>query len=181
MRYLLRFSLAFALIVVVLALAGLVLPRSYRVVRSVAVAAPPEAVYPLVGDLGRWREWSPWAARDPRMTTTFSAATTGAGAWTEWRSASQGGGRAELLEARPPERVRYGMTFVGLPLAEEGSFEVVGTGGGRGAHVTWTSEGRVGWSPVARWFGLLVRRAEGHEMELGLEALRVCAEKDGHR
>ncbi len=181
MRYLLRLSLTCALLVVVLALAGFVLPRSYRVVRAVAVAAPPEAVYPLVGDVARWREWSPWAARDPQMVTTFSAATTGSGAWTEWRSASQGGGRAELLEARAPERVRYGMTFVELPLAAEGAFDLVGTNGGRGTHVTWTSEGRLGWSPVARWFGLLVRRAEGQEMELGLEALRVRAEKASHR
>jgi len=181
MRYLLRFSLAFALIVVVLGLVGLVLPRTYRVVRAVAVAAPPATVYPLVGDLARWRDWSPWAARDPRMETTFAATTTGPSAWTQWRSTSQGGGRAEILEARPPELLRYRMSFVGLPVDCDGTFALVGTGGGRGTHVTWTSEGRLGWSPLARWFGLLLRRAEGRELEQGLEALRTRAEKETHR
>lgn len=177
LRYLLRFSLAFALIVVVLALVGFVLPRSYRVVRTVEVAAPPAAVYPLVGDLARWREWSPWAVRDPQLNATFSPSTTVVGAWTEWRSPRQGGGRAEITAAQPPELMRYRMSFIGVPVASDGSFELVATGGGRGTHVTWTSEGRLGWSPLARWFGLLLRRAEGHEQEVGLEALRARAEK----
>ncbi|HLP08730.1 MAG TPA: SRPBCC family protein [Opitutaceae bacterium] len=177
MRYLLRFSLAFAVIAVVLALVGFVLPRNYRVAGGVAVDAPPEAVFPLVGDLARWREWSPLTTRDPQMETQFSAVTTGAGAWTQWRSAGQGGGRAEILETRAPELVRYRMSFAGLPLTAEGSFSLVATGGGRGTSVTWTSEGRVGWSPLARWFGLLARRAEAREVEAGLAALRVCAEK----
>ena len=181
MRFLLRLSLAFALVVAVLAAIGFLLPRSYRVERTATIAAAPEAVYPLVGDLARWREWSPWAARDPRMETTFAATTTGPGAWTQWRSTSQGGGRAEILEARPPELLRYRMSFVGLPVDCDGTFALVGTGGGRGTHVTWTSEGRLGWSPLARWFGLLLRRAEGRELEQGLAALRARAEKETNR
>ncbi len=181
MRYLLRFSLAFALLTVVLALAGLVLPRSYRVERAVTVAAAPEAVYPLVGDLARWRDWSPSFARDPHMETRFSAATAGVGAWTEWSSARQGGGRAEVIAARAPEHLRYRMSFTGLPVVTEGAFDLVGTGGGHGVHVTWTSEARLGWSPLARWFGLLVRRAEGSDMERGLGALKARAEKNGER
>lgn len=181
LRYLLRLSLAFVLLSVLLALAGLFLPRSYRVVRATSVAAAPEAVFPLVADLGRWREWSPWAARDPQMETRFSAPTTGAGAWTEWRSGSQGGGRAEILTEQAPERVRYRMTFEGLPVTTEGAFELVALAGGRGTSITWSSEGRLGWSPLARWFGLLLRRAEGRELERGLAALRDRAEKPGQR
>jgi hypothetical protein len=173
LRYLLRLSLTFALIVVVLSLVGFVLPRSYRVVRAVEVAAAPEIVYPMIGDLARWREWSPWAARDPRMETKFSAVTTGAGAWTQWRSESQGGGRAEILEAQAPERMRYRMSFAGMAAPTEGTFELVGIGGGRGTHVTWTSEAKLGWNPFTRWLGLLLRRAETRGLEQGLEALRV--------
>ena len=176
LRYLFRLALTFALIVAVLALVGFVLPRSYRVVRGVEVAAPPEVVYPLVGDLARWKEWSPWTARDSRMETTFSAATAGAGAWTEWRSESQGGGRAEIVEARAPERVSYRMSFSGVAVPTAGTFELVGTGGGRGTHVTWTSEARLGWNPLTRWLGLLLRRAEGRDLERGLESLGERAE-----
>ena len=179
LRYLFRLVLTFALIVALLALVGFVLPRSYRVVRGVEVAASPETVYPLVGDLARWKEWSPWAVRDPGMATTFSVATAGAGAWTEWRSESQGGGRAEIVEAQPPERMRYRMSFTGVAVPTEGCFELVGTGGGRGTHITWTSEARLGWNPLNRWLGLLLRRSEGEGMERGLEALRARVEGAG--
>lgn len=181
MRYLLRFSFAFAVIVVLLALVGLVLPRSFRVVRSVAIEAPPAAVFPLVGDLAHWRDWSRWYALAQELEVKFSATTSGVGAWTEWRSPRDGGGRAEILEALPPEKVRYRMSYVGIPVDTEGTFEVVGTAGGRGTHLTWTSEGKLGWSPLARWFGLLLRRAEGQELELGLAALKARAEKPSHR
>jgi hypothetical protein len=176
-RYLFRLVLAFTLIVALLALVGFVLPGSYRVVRGVEVGASPEAVYPLVGDLARWKEWSPWATRDPRMETTFSTATTGVGAWTEWRSESQGGGRAEIVEARAPERMCYRMMYAGVAAPTEGTFELVGTGGGRGTHITWTSEAKLGWNPLNRWLGLLLRRAEGQGMERGLDALRGRVEK----
>lgn len=179
MRFLLRFSLAFALVVAVLALIGLVLPRAYRVERTVTVAAAPEVVYPLVGDLARWREWSLRAARDPQLQVTFSAQTTGPGAWTEWRSASQGSGRAEIVEAEAPERVHYRMSYVGLPVTGEGTFRLVSTGGGARTVVTWTSVGRLGWSPVVRWFGLLMKRLEGRELEQGLAALQAQVEKVG--
>lgn len=181
MRYLLRFSFAFALIVVLLALVGFVLPRSYEVVGRVEVAATPEAVYPLVGDLARWREWSPLIAADPQMRITFSPDTVGAGAWTEWRSGQQGGGRAEVVSAGAPERLEYRMSYADLPLSSAGTFELVATGGGRGTNVTWTSHGRVGWSPLARWFALLARRAEAREMVAGLDALKACAEKSAGR
>lgn len=181
MRFLLRFSLAFALVVAVLAAIGLVLPRSYRVERTVTVAAGPAAVYPLVGDLARWREWSPRAVRDPQMQVTFSAVTTGAGAWTEWRSASQGGGRAEIVAVEAPERVQYRMVFVDMPVIGEGTFRLVSTGGGARTLVTWTSEGRLGWSPLVRWFGLLMRRLEGRELEQGLAALQARVEKADQR
>lgn len=181
MRYLLRFSFAFALIVVLLGFVGFVLPRSYEVVGRVEVAAAPEAVYPLVGDLARWRDWSPLIAADPQMEITFSPATRGVGAWTEWRSGAQGGGRAEIVAASAPESLEYRMSYADLPLASTGVFELVATGGGRGTHLTWTSHGRVGWSPLARWFALLARRAEAREMVVGLDALKARAEKPAGR
>ncbi len=177
MRYLLRFSFAFAIIIVLLALVGLVLPRSYRVVRSVAIEAPPATVYPLVGDLAHWRDWSRLYAGDPEMQVRFSAATTGAGAWTEWSSPRDAGGRAEILDAQTPERMRYRMSYNGIPVDTEGDFGLVGTAGGRGTHLTWTSTGRLGWSPLARWFGLLLRRVEGTQLDEGLSALKTRAEK----
>lgn len=36
-------------------------PSSYRVMRSLAIAAPPDAVFPHMNDLKKWEMWNPWA------------------------------------------------------------------------------------------------------------------------
>ena len=43
-------------------------PGTFRVERSIVIAAPPEAVFVQVNDLHNWNAWSPWAKRDPNMT-----------------------------------------------------------------------------------------------------------------
>lgn len=181
MRYLLRFSFAFAIIILLLALVGFVLPGSYQVTRSVTIDAPPAKVFPLVGDLTRWRDWSRWYAGDPEMQVRFSPTSTEVGDWTEWTSRKEGNGRAEIVAVRTPEMVRYRMSYAGIPIDTEGAFELVGTAGGRGTNLTWTSGARLGWSPPARWFGLLLRRAEATQIEAGLTELKACAEKSGSR
>jgi len=35
-------------------------PDSFRVERTVDIAAPPDQVFPRVNDFRRWAEWSPW-------------------------------------------------------------------------------------------------------------------------
>ena len=56
-----------AVIVLAIAAVGIafVLPRFPVVTRSIDIAAPPAAIYPLVSDLRRFNEWSPWADIDP--------------------------------------------------------------------------------------------------------------------
>jgi uncharacterized protein YndB with AHSA1/START domain len=177
MRHLLRLSLAFAVVAVLLALVGLLLPRTYQVSGAISIAASPTEVYPLIADLARWREWSPRVAGDPGFSATFSPRTTGVGAWTQWSTGGREGGRAEITASVPPETLSYQMAYAGVPVENQGTFTLVATNGGRGVSVTWTCEGRVGWSPLARWFGLLLRRIESREIEDGLASLRNSVER----
>ena len=178
MRYLLRLSLAFVLVGLTLAAAGFLLPRRYHAGRTVTIAAPPDRVYPLIGDISRWREWNVWFTRDPGMELRFSAATSGAGAWAAWRSARQGAGRLELQRVRAPEEVEYRLVPADLPVVSIGTLQVVGAAGGGRTIVTWRSEGDLGYSPVTRWFGLFLGPLFGADMEAGLEALRKAGEKN---
>lgn len=57
------------LMLVVVALAAILVyaatrPDSFRVARSLGIAAPPEKIYPLINDLPHWREWpSPYLSK----------------------------------------------------------------------------------------------------------------------
>jgi len=57
---------------------------SYRLERSATIAAPPEAVQPLIANLQLWTTWSPWERPDPAVQRIFAGPDTGAGANYFW-------------------------------------------------------------------------------------------------
>ena len=69
------------LVVAVLGIVGYAatLPDRFRIERTVEIAAPPPAIFPLIEDLMQWPRWSPWEKRDPAMKRTFGNPNRGAG------------------------------------------------------------------------------------------------------
>src|SRR5215218_1777976 len=95
-------------LVIVVAFAAIVAaqPSEYRVVRSTTIQAPPPQVFTLVNDFHNWQHWSPWAAIDPAMKTTYSGAGSGQGAVYEWSGNNQvGQGRMTITGNTPPSQV----------------------------------------------------------------------------
>ena len=74
-----------ALLLLFLAVAALLAyaatrPANFTVRREIAVAAPPEAIFPFVTDFRQWALWSPYEKLDPAMQRTFGGAPSGKGA-----------------------------------------------------------------------------------------------------
>ena len=84
---------------------GFFLPGSFTVVRSLAIAAPPEKVYALVADPRGWKQWSAWNKRDPQMQIEYGGPPAGMGAKWSWKSKSQGDGEMTFTAAEPGKRV----------------------------------------------------------------------------
>src|SRR5262245_8304270 len=59
-------------------------PANFRVARSLAIAAPPDAVFPHVNDLKKWEAWNPWGKIDPNMKLTYAGPASGVGASYSW-------------------------------------------------------------------------------------------------
>ena len=164
-----------AALVLLLALIGFLLPRRYRVARSAVIKARPEVVFAQVADLRAWKNWGVWYERDPRMEVTYSATTNTVGARSEWKSKSQGNGKASLTTLTPPTRVEYELEFSGMSSASQGSFTL--TAAPEGVRVVWASAGDLGNNPMARWFGLFLDRMIGPDFEAGLAKLKTLCEK----
>jgi hypothetical protein len=160
---------------VLLLLVGLVLPGHYRVERSILVAAKPAAIYPLIGDLKAWRLWGVWFGRDPAMQISYSPATTEVGAWSQWRSKTQGDGKMTISATRPPEYFEYKMEFADMGMVARGTM-ALGQAPGGATRVTMAMEGDLGHSPVNRWFGLFMDRLAGPDFEQGLANLKKLSE-----
>jgi len=71
--------------------------------RTASIQAPPEKVFPLIGDFHNWGSWSPWEKLDPGMKKTYSGVDKGKGSVYAWEGNSKvGAGRMEILDTLPP-------------------------------------------------------------------------------
>ncbi|MDQ6684264.1 MAG: hypothetical protein M3Z16_03985 [Pseudomonadota bacterium] len=60
-----RAAIGIAGLVLLLVVIGWLLPSTFKVSRSVDIAAPAERIYPRTADPREWQEWSVWNRRDP--------------------------------------------------------------------------------------------------------------------
>jgi hypothetical protein len=164
MKLILRMAVALLGLAAVLVLAGFILPGHYRVERTAAIAAGPDAIFPLIGDLRAWPRWGVWFRRDPAMRIAYSPSTTGVGAWSEWKSESQGDGRMTVTSVRAPALFEYRIEFAGM--ASRGTM-VLSPGAGGSTRVTMGMEGNLGRNPVNRWLGLFMDRMVGPDFDAG--------------
>jgi hypothetical protein len=159
----------------ILVLVGFVLPGHYRVVRSTVIAERPAVVFPLVGDLRAWSRWGVWFRRDPGMQIEYSPATTEVGAWSQWKSKSQGDGKMTITAVHPNDDFEYSMLFADIGMLSHGTMALEEAPGG-GTKVTMAMDGDLGHNPVHRWFGVFMDKLVGPDFEAGLANLKRLGE-----
>jgi hypothetical protein len=167
--------------IIVLAVAGLLAvaasrPDRFRVVRSIAIAAPAERIVPLIDDFRRWSEWSPWEGKDPAMKRSFEGPAAGVGAVYGWDGNKQvGRGRMEVVESKP-DAVKIKLDFV-TPFEAHNMAEFQVSPGPGGSTLTWSMQGP---SPLMmRVMGLFMNMDTmiGRDFEAGLAKLKAAAER----
>ena len=151
------------------------LPSEARVERSVEIAAPPEKVFAIAGNLRRVPDWSPWVATDPATRFSFEG-EQGVGQVMRWASNNPmvGNGTEKVTAFVVNERLvtgadygEFGTATSTLSLAPSGS----------GTRVTRSFTSALP-GVVDRWAGLLIDGSVGAEYEKGLANLKALAEKD---
>ena len=149
------------------------LPSEARVERSVEIAAPPEKVFAIMGDLRRVPEWSPWLATDPGTRFTFEG-EQGVGQVMRWASNNPlvGNGSEKVTEFVANERLvteadygEFGTATATVSLAPSG----------QGTRVTRSFASALP-GVVDRWAGLMIDGSVGAEYEKGLANLKALAE-----
>jgi len=171
LKWLFYLIAAIALIVVG---GSFLLPAQAVVTRTIEIAAPPEKVFAIVGDLRRFNEFSPWAEIDPDIKYTFEGTESGVGQQMNWVSVNEevGNGSQTITRYEPPTFVETQLDFGmrGRPVA---SFDLVPST--TGTEVTWSFKTDLDGIP-AKWFGLLLDRRIGADYEKGLSKLKALAE-----
>ncbi|MDE2975835.1 MAG: SRPBCC family protein [Gemmatimonadota bacterium] len=169
---------ALALLAVAFVLAGILLPGTVEVTRTVDIEATPEAVFPLLDDLEAWVEWTPWGAVESRL----EGPAAGAGARRVWDDPELGSGSLALVESRPPRgtpgRGRPGVDYLveveGGTIRFRGTITVESRPGG--SLVTWTERADLGWNPLLGWTALGMEESQGRQLRDGLDRLKALLE-----
>ena len=68
------FALVAAVAIAIVLILAAARPDTFHVERAMAIAAPPERIFPLISDFRNWRSWSPYEKLDPAMKRTLSGA-----------------------------------------------------------------------------------------------------------
>jgi len=155
-------------------------PDTFRIERSIRIAAPMLQVAEQIDDFHKWGGWSPWEHLDPTMTRTFGGAEAGVGAVYEWDSKGKAGaGRMEITEMRAgPERGLIAIKLEFLkPWKATNTAEFLMTPTEAGTDLNWAMFGP---SPfMSKVMGVFINldKMVGKDFEAGLEALKRNAEQ----
>lgn len=172
-----RWILYTLVFIALLILAGFLLPREITVERSVYITKPPESVFGYVNNLRNFNAWSPWYQLDPTTEYEYSGPEEGVGATMSWQSEnpSVGTGSQTIVTSQPDSLVRMDLDFAAQGQATS---EIRLQPQGSGTNVTWWFSTDLGGSPIARWFGLMVKRMIGQSYEQGLQKLKNLVESE---
>ncbi len=170
-----RVLLALILLAGAIALIGFLLPKNFKVARSLVMAATPEKIFPMIAETQNWPKWTVWNERDPNMKITYSGAPGGVGAKWSWQSKTEGNGAMEFTAAEANTSLTYRLTFADWAMVSTGMLTI--TPEGAGSRVTWTNEGEFGNNPFMRYFGLFMDRMVGKDFAAGLSKLKSIVEQ----
>jgi polyketide cyclase/dehydrase/lipid transport protein len=176
MKLLKRIVIALVAIVVVAVLVSFTMPRHPTVSRSIEIAAPVETIFPIVSDLRRFNEWSPWFERDPEAKYTFTGPVDGVGQTLNWTSKKPevGSGKQTILRIDAPKEVEMLLDF-GQQGVADSTFRLEPDG--KVTKVTWGFSSDTGFNPVMRYMGMMFDKWIGPDYEKGLARLKEVSEK----
>ena len=186
MRFLKRLAIGSVLLIAAFLVVVWFQPDTYRLTRTITIAAPAADVFARVNDLRKWDDWSPWAKLDPNARVTFSGPPSGPGASFAWDGNDKvGAGTMTITEARANERIATRTDFT-RPFAGTSNSDFIfwQQGGQPNAstqvpltQVTWTMSGTQNFIGKAICLFMNMEQMLGPDFERGLMQLKQAVEK----
>jgi hypothetical protein len=155
-------------------------PDTFRVIRSILIAAPAEKVFPLINDLHAQSAWSPFE-KDPSMKRTHSGAPQGKGAVYEWDGNRQvGAGRIAITDSLAPSRVSL-LLDMSRPFEAHNTVDFVleqksNAANATGTQVTWAMQGHQPLMAKVASLFINCDKMVGSQFEAGLAKLKTIVE-----
>jgi hypothetical protein len=171
-----------ALVVIVVGFVGFVAsrPDTFTVERKTTVNAPPEVAYALLNDFHHFNAWSPWAAMDPAMKSTYGGPEMGVGSSIAWVGNDKVGEGKMTITASTPEKITVQLDFI-KPFAA--TDEVVWSLKPNGANTdfTWAMNGKSNFVFKAMGVFKDMDKMVGDDFTRGLDKFKTVAEAEAKK
>jgi effector-binding domain-containing protein len=172
LRYVL---IGLAVIVVAVILLGIVMPKEYKVERSVSINASEEVVMSQIRSLRNMHEWSPWAEYDPNMKVTYTGNDGETGSAMEWKGNKDvGSGRQQITDISQ-NKVETKLNFL-EPWESESNVTLTTAKEGEAVKVTWAMSGSSPFPMNALSAFMNMDKMIGKDFEKGLSKLKTRCE-----
>ncbi len=152
-------------------------PDSFRVERRLRIAATPDKLWPLVGELRGFNRWNPYERKDPLTKGSYSGSASGVGSRYAWVSDKIGVGSLEVTRQQPGHAVQMKLDFVKpFEAHNQAEFSLSAQPDGT-TEVTWAMQGP---SPfVNKVMGVIFNMDQmiGRDFEDGLVNLQQLAKQ----
>ena len=154
-------------------------PSTFRVERSITIAAPVDLPFGIVNDFHQWKFWSPWAGKDPKMQTTFDGSYAGPGAIYTWSGNDQvGKGRMTIVDAKLYESIQIQLEFLEPWAATNTTLFTFKPTPDGSITVSWAMEGNNTFLGKAMSLVMDMDGMIGKDFEQGLATIKSLTEKE---
>jgi carbon monoxide dehydrogenase subunit G len=171
-----KILLGLVAVIAVILIVGAFQSGTYRVERSVTIAAPAAEIFPRINDVHRLQEWSPWVKLDPNAKMTFDGPASGVGAGFAWAGNSAvGEGRETITTSTPNEHVQLKLEFI-QPMADIATTDFHLQSAGAGTQVTWSIAGHKNYITKVMCLFVGMDKLIGGDFERGLANLKSQVE-----
>lgn len=173
-----KILIALAVLVILLVVVISLRPDTFRVERSITIAAPPSVIFPHLNSPRAANAWSPWMKLDPNMKQTFTGPESGVGAATSWDGNNEvGAGSCTITESRPNEFVQVNLEFL-RPFKGTNTAEYLLKSEGDSTVMTWSMYGKANFMAKAVGLFMDCEKMCGDQFNTGLQNLKTLVESN---
>jgi hypothetical protein len=170
MSILIYFILGLITFVLIIAIIGFLSPGSVHLQVSRKINAGPEDIFAEVGDFENFITWSPWSAKDPKMTHRFEGERLSVGSKYSWKGNKQvGTGSLEITHIEANRIVVYDMIFGQGANTTKCAFKLEPEADG--TTISWIMDSEMGRNPFSRFMGRIMTKFVTKDFNEGLNNL----------
>ncbi|MEI6174104.1 MAG: SRPBCC family protein [Bacteroidota bacterium] len=165
-------------ILAVLIIVSFLLPKTYKVERTVFIKAHNQTIYDLTANFSKWILWVPWTkTMDSTAIFEIQGKEGEVGTIWKWNGKKMGEGSMTSTEYQNGKLIAYNLSFQQGKYQSKGKITIED---GDSCKVSWIDGGDLGYNPIARYMGLMMEKMMGPDFEKGLAKLKkVAEERDG--